>query len=308
MLNSNPLISVVMPTYNRAHVLPRAILSVLNQTYSNLELIIVDDCSTDSTKSVVNAFNDKRLKYIYHEINEGAFSARNTGIKAAAGEFIAFQDSDDEWLPDKLELQVLALDSVSSAVGVVYTSFWLISDGKKVCYPNLNERRRTEGDVHRTLLETNFVGTPTALVRKECFEKVGLFEKLPRLQEWALWLRISQLYHFKHVNKPLVNAYTQPDSISRNPNALIAARKYILQKYFNEISKTPKVLSQHFFEIGTYLCLNSEIKEGQSYLFKALRIRPFDSKLFFSAVVSLFGQKIYNNAAGFYLRGKNEIA
>ncbi|MCW4005058.1 MAG: glycosyltransferase family 2 protein [Candidatus Bathyarchaeota archaeon] len=301
-----PLISVVIPTYNRAHVLPRAINSVLSQSYPNFELIVVDDCSTDSTKAVIDSFDDERLRYIRHEKNQGAVCARNTGIKAAKGEYIAFQDSDDEWLPEKLRVQVSAFACVSLEVGVVYTSFWSICGGDQmVCYPCLDEVKQTEGDVHCSMLRKNFVGTPTALVRKECFDVVGLFEDLPCLQEWALWLKLSQRYHFKYVKEPLVNAYAQPDSISRKTASLITARKYLLNKYYDEISKTPKLLSRHFFEIGTYLCLNGEINEGKNYFFKAVKAYPFDSKLLFSTFFSLFGQKIYNNVAGVYLQSKS---
>lgn len=98
-----PTVSVVIPTYNRAHLVGRAIQSVLNQTYQDFEIIVVDDGSTDNTEEVVKSFNDPRIRYIRHDQNRGGSAARNTGIKMARGEYIAFQDSDDEWLPEKLE-------------------------------------------------------------------------------------------------------------------------------------------------------------------------------------------------------------
>ena len=104
----NVLISVVLPTYNRARCLSRSINSVLNQTFSNLELIIVDDGSTDNTRELVESFSDPRIRYIYQE-NAGACAARNHGINEALGTYIAFQDSDDEWRKDKLEIQLNAL-------------------------------------------------------------------------------------------------------------------------------------------------------------------------------------------------------
>lgn len=302
---SGPLVSIIIPTYNRARLLGRAIQSILNQTYPNFEIIVVDDCSSDNTENVVRSFCDERMRYIRHEKNKGAVAARNTGIKAARGEYIAFQDSDDEWLSEKLEKQVRAFKFGPSDLGVVYTSFWLIDSGRKTYFPS-SDVKQTEGNLHQALLEANFIGTSTAVVRKECFEKTGMFENLPRLQEWDLWLRISKHYCFKHIDEPLVNAYCQPDSISRNMNDFIVARELILEKYFDEISKKPKILRRHYFETGTILCLNGEIEAGRSYFFKAMRINPFNAKLFLSTLASIFGLSLYNKVVAIYLRAKEQ--
>jgi len=296
-------VSIIIPTYNRARLLGRAIQSIINQTYLNFEIIVVDDCSRDNTENIVRRFCDERIRYIRHGENKGAATTRNTGINAARGEYIAFQDSDDEWLSEKLEKQINAFKFGPPDLGVVYTSFWRIDRGRKTYIPS-SDVKQTEGNIHDALLEKNFVNTPTAVVRKECFEKAGMFENLPRLQEWGLWLRISKHYCFKHINEPLVNAYRQPDSISRNINAFIMARKYILDKYFNEISKKPKLLGKHYFEIGTLLCLNGDIEAGRNYFFKAMRIHPFNAKLLLSTLVSIFGLKTYNKLAVLYLRAK----
>ena len=107
-MNNTDLISVIIPTYNRAHLIKRSAQSVLNQTYKNLELIIVDDGSTDNTKEVIDSLNDERIVYVKQE-NHGVSSARNTGINVANGKYIAFQDSDDIWHSDKLEKQINTL-------------------------------------------------------------------------------------------------------------------------------------------------------------------------------------------------------
>ena len=112
-------VSVIIPTYNRAKLIKRSILSVLNQTYQNFEIIVVDDGSADDTKSVVESFNNPKIRYIRHDINKGQSAARNTGIKNAKGKYIAFQDSDDEWLPEKLEKQMSCFESPSSHSGIV---------------------------------------------------------------------------------------------------------------------------------------------------------------------------------------------
>lgn len=297
-----PLVSVVIPTYNRSHLLERALQSVVNQTYSNFEVIVVDDSSSDNTQLVVTSFHDKRIRYIRHEKNMGAVAARNTGIAAAKADYIAFQDSDDEWMAKKLEKQMARFAHAPENLGVVFTSYWLFEDGKKLYSPPESMIKQSEGDMHNALLEGNFVNAPTSVVRKVCFKKAGCFENLPRLQEWGLWLRISKYYHFRHINEPLVNAYRQSDSISTDMNAFVAARKYILGKYFDEISKKPKLLSQHYFEIGYALCLNRQIEEGRAYFYKAMRIYPFNAKLLLSNIVSVFGLEIYNKLTALYLR------
>jgi glycosyltransferase involved in cell wall biosynthesis len=297
-----PSVSIIVPTFNRAHLLGRAIQSLLNQTYQNFEVIVVDDCSSDNTEKLVKSFRDERIRYLRLDKHEGSWVARNTGIKLARASYIAFQDSDDEWLPRKLERQMKEFEVASPNLGVVYSSYWLINKGEKTYYPPLIGVITTDGNIHRSLLRINFVGTPTAVVKKECLDKVGGFEKLPRLQEWDLWLRVSAQYEFKHIDEPLVNAYTQSDSISCDRAALVVARKYVLAKYFNEISKERDVLKRHYFEIGTILCFERNVKEGRRYFFKAIRANPFDSKLFLTTLTSFLGFNFYSKIADGYFR------
>jgi glycosyltransferase involved in cell wall biosynthesis len=126
-----PKVSVIIPTYNRAGLLKRAIQSVLNQIYQDFEIIIVDDASTDNTENVIESFKEHRIRYIKHESNKGAAVARNTGIKFANENYIAFQDSDDEWLPEKLEKQMEIIEHASPRVGVVYTGYRRIIGNKE---------------------------------------------------------------------------------------------------------------------------------------------------------------------------------
>jgi glycosyltransferase involved in cell wall biosynthesis len=118
-----PAVSVIIPTYNRAEFLRLAITSVLNQTFQDFEIIVVDDASEDHTHEVVHNFRDKRIKYIHHEVNKRVAAARNTGVLNSSGAYIAFVDDDDEWLPKKLQMQVALLENSPSIVGGVYTGF-----------------------------------------------------------------------------------------------------------------------------------------------------------------------------------------
>jgi glycosyltransferase involved in cell wall biosynthesis len=231
----------------------------------------------------------------------GAPFSRNVGIRAACGEYIAFQDSDDVWLPKKLAKQMNAFKNGSEKLGVVYTSFWRVEGSKGVRIPRPNFKR-SEGDIHEVLLKANFIGTPTAVVKKECFERVGMFDEiLPRLQEWDLWIRISKYYHFKHINEPLVICYLQPDSISRDIDAYIQALKHIVEKYFEEMSKRSKILGKHYYEIGTLLYLSGKIREGKSYLFKAFKTYPFGVKLVFLTIFSFLGREAFKKITATYL-------
>ena len=152
--------------------------------------------------------------------------------------------------------------------------------------------------MHDILLREDLdLGTPTAVIKRECLEIAGIFdERLPREQDWDLWIRISRHYLFKHIDEPLLISYSQTDSITRNMNSLIIARKLILEKYFEEISKKPELLSYHYQSIGTALFLNGEIKAGISYFFKAIRRYPIKTFLLLSALAFLFGHKLYRKA------------
>ena len=300
MTKKSPTVSVIIPTYNRAHLVGRAIKSVLEQTYQDFELIVVDDGSTDNTKEVVKGFNDKRIKYILHEKNKGATAARNTGIKAARGEYIAFQVSDDEWLPVKLEKQMKVFETVPPEVGVVYTGFYRLKNSKKTYIPSPKIIQK-EGYIFGSLLKGNFVTTQAVLVKRECFERAGMFdESLPRLQDWELFIRISKDYHFKCVDEPLLISYYQPHSISADQSALIRALKLILEKHFEDFKKDKRVLASFFANSGDLLCSGGEFRQGRSYLIKAVKAYPLNIKYLGAALVSLLGQRVYNRAATSY--------
>jgi glycosyltransferase involved in cell wall biosynthesis len=130
-MDLKPTVSVIIPTYNRAHLIGRAIQSVLKQTYQDFEVIVVDDGSIDNTEEVVKKIQENRVYYYKHDKNKGGSAARNTGISLAKGEYIAFQDSDDEWLPEKLEKQIGVFNNQTKNVGVVYTGFYRIEGNNK---------------------------------------------------------------------------------------------------------------------------------------------------------------------------------
>jgi len=293
-MGNEPFVSIVIPTYNRANLISMSIESVLNQTYKNFELIIVDDCSTDNTQEVISNFKDPRIRYIRHDQNLGGSAARNLGIKMARGEYIAFQDSDDEWLPEKLVKQMRVFGNAPAEVGVVYTGFWRIVGDKKTYIPS-NKVTRKEGNIYKQLLRGNFVTTQATVVKSECFKKAGMFdEHLPRLQDWELFIRISKYYEFKCIDEPLVIVYFTPTSISANEHALIDALKLILEKHFQGSDEDRKLLANMQYTIGNLLCQTGALNHGRDYLFRAVKSYPLNIKYLVAAFASLFGKGAYD--------------
>lgn len=308
-VKDKPTVSVIIPTYNRVHLIGGAIQSVLDQSYKDFEIIVVDDGSTDNTEEVIKEFQeqDKRIVYIRHEKNKGAAAARNTGIKAARGKYIGFQDSDDEWFPEKLEKQIKIFENASPEVGVVYTSFWRIEKTKRTYIPPTRVTQK-EGNIHSELLKGNFIGTPVSLIKKECFKKGGMFdESLPRLQDWELVIRLSKYYNFKCVDEPLLISYYQPYSISANRKALVRALELILEKHFEDFKKDKKLLSRHYFGIGVSLCSNGDFKNGRNYFIKAVKAYPLNTKLLLVAFLSFFGQDAYNKIVENYRKVRSTM-
>jgi len=283
-------VSIILPTHNRAHLLPRAINSVLNQTYTNFELIIVDDGSTDDTEELVKTFNDERIVYLKNEKNLGATASRNRGINYSKGNLIAFQDSDDEWMPEKLEKQITALNFDFGA-GAAYTGYFRITNNDKRYVPD-NWVNILEGNIYMELLKGNFIGTPTILLKKECLYDSGLFdEKLPRLQDWDLVLRISKKYNFKFINEPLLNAYNTEVSITSNNDAFRAAMDIIISKYREDFKKY-NVLSKHLLNTGINICKFGNYATGQIYIKNAVFEKP-SIKNIFAYCSSLMGKTVF---------------
>jgi glycosyltransferase involved in cell wall biosynthesis len=285
--NKSPQVSIVMPTYNRARLIARAINSILEQNYVNFEIIVIDDCSTDDTARVIAGFNDSRIKYIYLSQHKGAAFARNEGLKIAFGELIAFCDTDDLWVKDKLTKQVQVLLNAPEDIGLVYSAVWKVSGRRKVLFPDKNLMRKRSGDVHKHLLFGNFV-TIHVLIRKQCLERVGMFdEKLPRLQDWDLWLRLSKKYKFFYLNEPLATVFKTADAISEQSACLAAGLEIIINKFLKEFSAYPNLLAKYYYSLGRGFYKNGQKNKSQEYLEKALELAPYDLKYMF--YVWLFG-------------------
>jgi len=295
---ANPIVTVIIPTYNRAHLIGRSITSVLGQTYQDFELIVIDDGSTDNTEEIARRFSDKRLRYIRRNKNSGTPAIpTNEGIRTATGKYIAIQDSDDEWLPTKLEKQMNVFKSAPPKVGVVYTDMWRITENGKKEYWHSPKIMPEDGIIYKDALgfRVERIGTVTLLLRKECFDKVGLFDvKLPMYIDTEFLIRLSKYYYFYHLQEPLANYFATSGSIALDVKSKAIARELILEKYFADIKNDRKLLARHYFAIGNLLCADADIRQGRNYIVKAILSYPLNAKHVLAALISLLGQRSYS--------------
>ena len=287
-----PLVSVILPTYNRANLLTRAVQSVLDQSYKDLELIIVDDGSDDETNAVVRSFEDQRLRYVHHSDNQGVATARNTGLSKSQGALIAFQDSDDTWVREKLELQVNGLLSSDNQVGVHYSPFIRIKGLMETQYPL--DVGKYQGNLSRELLYRNLITSSAALVKSECFDKVGTFDNtLDCLVDWDMWIRIAEHYHFRAIQKPLVHVYFTPNGLTANRELLALNLERVLDKHNAAFIMAPKARAFHICALGNLLCLSGELILGRKYLIQSLKIYPGSLRCALIVLASYMGLKGY---------------
>lgn len=259
------MISVIIPTYNRGQIIEKAINSVLKQTYKELEIIVVDDCSTDDTFKIVQSIDDERVKYFRLAENSGACYARNYGVNNAIGKYIAFQDSDDVWDLSKLEKQLNYL-KINEA-DVVFCSFAKIEGEKTKIIP---EKKINESTLHDLLLKTNQIGTQTIFGKRKCFLAEPFDNELERFQDWDLMIRITKYYRVLHLNEILVNVYVQSDSLSRNNEKALKSLERMVVKY-SEKEWLDKERAAGFYDsMGHFALLIGQ--PSKKYYLKAWRL------------------------------------
>jgi len=306
--SNQPLVSVILPTYNRAYIVSKALQSVLSQTYRNFEVIVIDDGSTDNTKEIITniACKDSRVKYFRNNENKGPAGARNVGINLAKGELIAFIDDDDEWFPNKLEKQVNLLQTLPENFAVVYSGFYKVIGAKKIYIPSKNIYPR-EGRILNSLLKGNFVGTPSILVRKSALLDVGLFdERLSMLEDWELAIRLSKKYQFKLIDEPLYISYDSSNSVNKQEGAVLARTlEYILEKHIDDFKKNKKTLAFIYFLCGKNYILDNQKKIGLKYLKLASKNNPFQIKFLIAFITVFLNPNLFKNLL--YLKRKLKI-
>ena len=254
---NNDKVTVILPVHNRQELIARAITSVLDQTHSALELIVVDDGSTDGTRGIVEGFADTRLRLIAGP-QRGVYAARNIALQQARGELVAFIDSDDRWLPDRLESQIPLLDRPE--VGLVFGDVLHVG-------PAIDPRRRitsfhvsppSRGRVAKALAGANFVPTISVLARRKCLVEIGGFsEQLPLSADYLAWFRIALAHDFDYVDRAIAEYTIHPGSLSHDLGRALAAR---IELFSTELRRTsdPSIralLRRLLFNLSMHLAL-----------------------------------------------------
>ena len=228
-MNQIPLVSVIIPSYNRAQLSLRAIESVLKQTYKNIELIFVNDGSTEDYSVIESLLSDAGAKY-FKTINQGVSEARNLGIRESTGDFIAFLDSDDEWVETKLEKQVNIFREHPEYRIVQACERW-IRNGKEINIPQ--RLKPAHGESFEKALEHCCIGPSSVLIKKEVFNDLGVFDPVLRIcEDYDLWLRVLDRYPVYCIQEELNIKYGgHDDQLSRSEEAIDRFRVYALLKY-----------------------------------------------------------------------------
>jgi glycosyltransferase involved in cell wall biosynthesis len=286
-----PKVSVVVLTHNRPDMLCRAVSSVLNQTFQDFEIVLVDDASTDNTPEVVRGLGDARIKYIRHEVNKGEAAAANTGVGSSSGEYIAFLHDDDEWLPDKLDQQVRLLESSPPTVGAVYTGFLRVDRSTRKPLKEVIPSKR--GNIFAEMASHNWVGPPsTVVLRRECFERVGLFdESLVIGPDYDMWIRVSKEYQIEYIQAPLVHYLVHDHRKSSNCQLMIEGLETQLTKHAKFLSSDRKNYSYRYLSLGVLHCCNGDLEKGRRAFARAIGIYPFGMRAYLSLGLSLMGSK-----------------
>ena len=273
------VVSVIVTTYKREpQMVKRAVDSILNQSYKALEVIVVDDSPSDyimrdDVRNTIESMGD-RARYIQHEKNMGACAARNTGIENSHGEFVAFLDDDDEWLPTKLEKQMSKFKNPK--VGLVYcSSFTCYSDGTKKAK---NLVKHTDNIIIE-LLRENFIGsTSFAVMRKDVAIKAGMFDvHIKSAQDCDMWIRMAQISEIDYVDEPLVNYYIhEGENISGNPKNKIQGLERLNQKYWEYISKDKKTKWIRTIKLAPMYAWDGQYLKAIKRYLCAVLIQPFN--------------------------------
>lgn len=246
MHRKKELVSVIIPVYNVERVIERTIKSVQNQTYKQWELILVDDCSPDSSANIIREImaGDDRIKYIKLDKNSGAAVARNTGIKAATGKYIAFLDSDDMWMPEKLEIQLSLMKEKGCAF--VYSAIRMIDQNDNVTKDSTFVPERLN---YKTILKRTYIATSSVLLD---MEKIGEFQMPLRRsgQDYATWLMLLRRIDYAYgIQKPLVMYRNSPGSLSSNK---LASLKKVYRIQTHNEGLNPFYAAYNTFCFGLY--------------------------------------------------------
>lgn len=318
-LDNEPLISVIIPTYQSADTLPRAVTSALNQSYTNFEIIVVDNGSTDNTDDVINRLQqiDNRVRGVRLSENRRPAGGRNLGVQISNGEYIAFLDADDEWLPNKIETQLIAFQK-RPKLGVVMTDGYIIHSPtvKKELYSSIyqsyiqrmvpvqidNEIGMLEftGPVRNTLYEKCIINLSSVMLKKDLFFQSGGFNQdLYGPEDMDLWVKLAKITDFGYVDFPLVNRYVTSKNVSNVSEkwltSLLDYHKFCLlsEEYKDLLPLIKKNLEKYHRLLVIHYGRKNQTKRAIKIAYESLRY-GFFIRVILYAVLTIFGKKVFN--------------
>ncbi|MCL5998016.1 MAG: glycosyltransferase [Chloroflexi bacterium] len=309
-----PHVSVIIPTYNRARLVRDTLDSVLAQTYRDLEIVVVDDGSSDDTAAVVTAYSAP-VRYLRQQ-NAGQAAARNTGIRAAGGEFIAFLDDDDVWLPQKLEQQ-LPLISAASAPAWVYCDAEVFdgTTGQPLHrFSQINPAH--SGWIGASLILRDFIASPTPVVRRQVFEQVGYFDESPllkRREDWDMWLRIAAYSPVAYTPAVLARYRFHGQTAARSEDVwtIYRSRTAVIER---AVAYAPGVyasmrkpaLAMLCLYIGRQFAMAGNARDARAMFAQSIRLQPRSTAAYAQWLLTLPGGAVLQATArmALWLRNK----
>jgi glycosyltransferase involved in cell wall biosynthesis len=304
-----PKVSVVIPAYNYGRFAGEAIQSVLDQTFKDFELLVVDDGSTDNTREVVNGFKDNRINYIYQK-NRGVPAARNSGILATNGEYIAFLDADDLWLPQFLELEVEVLDS-QPEVGIVCSDFYVFDDRRGVTirsswhdkwsHGRINPQKARQNALRYLLSRATFISLSMTMFRRDMFTEVGYFDETLKRggEDWDIFVRISRRFPIGTIDIPLGGRRQHGANITENWENIYESKLVVLDKAVRSYSLSndeqriaKRRIARTYMYYGYELLVSGRITSGRAKLLTSISVNPWCVRPFIYLAGSYMGRTL----------------
>lgn len=271
-----PNVSVVIPSFNMGDLISDAIESVLHQTYDHFEIIVIDDGSDDNTREVVKRYSGIGVRYFY-QANSGPASARNTGIRLSRGEFVAFLDADDLWLPDKLECQMKAFRKLN--IGMIACGYKLVDYSSGRTWSEIVRHNfPSKEDLMKSLYISQIIPACSSgvVINMDCFREVGYFnETLKIAEDWELWLRIARSYEIKFVEQPLVLIRVNLEK----PSVRVTANEELFVSKVIEDQVPKKYRAKAYAALYARLASNClsrlDKRKAVNYLLRSIFLNPY---------------------------------
>lgn len=300
---NKPKVSIIMPCYNGEEFIGEAIESVLNQTYQNWELIIINDGSTDSSDKIIyNYLSDRRIRYINNTQNRGIPVARNIGIGVSKGEFIAFLDQDDLWLSEKIKRQVKIFEGdKEKKIGLIFSDLLFLKNGKvnKRSWPSKRVPKNLETipfeEVTKILFIYNFIPTVTVLIRKECFANLGLLDEnlIWGADDYEFFMRLVIIFRLKYIDCPLAIRREHKTNFSKMEN-FFKDEIFIIEKIIKKHPQLQELKKFKLAELYYRSSIDYQIRDkylaAKRELFKAIKLNPWNVKYLLLLVICLLGR------------------